>query len=103
MGVPHAVGDLLRLLASSMGVRRRFLRTPPRVGLYAFTGMVGLLMRDMALTRDKVDGLMADPLSSGEPPTGSARLSDWLAENGDSLGRRYESELRRNWRTRSSR
>ena len=50
--------ELLRLLASSMGVRRRFLHTPPLVGL-ALTGLVGLMMRDVALTRDEVDGLMA--------------------------------------------
>ena len=88
---------LLRLLASSMGVRRWFLHTPPRAAL-ALTGLVGLLMRDMALTRDEVDGLMAGLLTSGEPPTGTTRLSDWLAENADGLGRRYVSELRRNWR-----
>ena len=41
-----------------------------------------------------MDGL----LTSGEPPTGTTRLSDWLAENGDGLGRRYVSELRRNFR-----
>ena len=88
---------LLRLLASSMGVRARLVRTPPRVGL-ALTGLVGLLMRDMALTRDEVDGLMAGLLTSDEPPTGTTRLADWLAERGDGLGRRYVSELRRNWR-----
>ena len=88
---------LLRLLASTMGVRRWFLHTPPRVGL-ALTGLVGLLMRDMALTRDEVVGLMDGLLTSGEPPTGTTRLSDWLAENGDGLGRRYVSELRRNYR-----
>ena len=44
---------LLRLLASSMDVRRWFLHTPSRVGL-ALTGLVGLLMRDMALTHDEV-------------------------------------------------
>ena len=88
---------LLRLLASSMGVRRWFLHTPPRVGL-ALTGLVGLLMRDMALTRDEVVGLMAGLLTSSEPPTGTTRLVDWLAENGDGLGRRYVSELRRNYR-----
>ena len=87
---------LLRLLASSMGVRRWFLHTPPRVGL-ALTGLVGLLMRDMAFTRDEVGGLMAGLLTSAEPPTGTTRLSDWLAENGDGLGRRYVSELRRNY------
>ena len=88
---------LLRLLASSMDVRRWFPHTPPRVGL-ALTGLVGLLMRDMALTRDEVVGLMDGLLTSGEPPTGTTRLSDWLAENGDGLGRRYVSELHRNWR-----
>ena len=81
---------LLRLLASSMGIRRWFPHTPPRVGL-ALTGLVGLLMRDMALTRDEVVGLMAGLLTSGEPPTGTTRLSDWLAENGDGLSRRYVS------------
>ena len=55
---------LLRLLASSMGVRRWFPHTPPRVGL-ALTGLVGLLMRDMALTRDEVVGLMDGLLTSG--------------------------------------
>ena len=88
---------LLRLLASSVGVRARLVHTPPSVGL-ALTRLVGLLMRDMALTRDEVDGLMAGLLTSGEPPTGTTRLSDWLAENGDWLGRRYISEMRRNYR-----
>ena len=88
---------LLRLLASSMGVRSRFLRTPQSVGL-ALTGLVGLLMRDMALTRDEIVGLMAGLLTSEAAPTGTTRLSDWLAENGDGLGRRYVSELRRNYR-----
>ena len=64
----------------------------------ALTGVVGLLMRDMALTRDEVVGLMDGLLTSGEPPTGTTKLSDWLAENGDGLGRRYVSELRRNYR-----
>ena len=86
---------LLRLLASSMGVRRWFLRTPPRVAL-ALTGLVSLLIRGMALTRDEVVGLMDGLLTSVEPPTGTTRLSDWLAENGDGLGRRCVSELRRN-------
>ena len=89
--------DLLRLLASSMGVRRRFLHMHPRVDL-ALTGLVGLLMRDMALTHDEVVGLMAGLLTSEAAPTGTTRLSDWLAENGDGLGRRYVSELRRNYR-----
>ena len=88
---------LLRLLASSVGARPRLVHTPPSVGL-ALTGLVGLLMRDMALTRDEVDGLMAGLLTSEAAPTGTTRLADWLDDNADWLGRRYVSELRRNFR-----
>ena len=89
--------ELLRLLASSMGVRARLVHAPPRVGL-ALTQLAGLLKDDLALTRDEVSGLMAGLLTSRAPPTGTTKLSDWLAENGDHLGRSYVSELRRNWR-----
>ena len=87
---------LIRLLAASMGVRARLVHTPPSVGL-ALTRLVGFLMRDMALTRDEVDGLMAGLLTSAAPPTGTTRLADWLDDNADGLGRRYISEMRRNF------
>ena len=88
---------LLRLLASAMGVRAWLVHTPPSAGL-ALTRLVGLLMRDVALTRDEVVGLMAGLLTSEAAPTGTTRLSDCLAESGGGLGRRYVSELRRNYR-----
>ncbi len=65
-----------------MGVRARLVHTPPPVGL-ALTRLVGLLMRDVALTRDEVVGLMTGLLTSEAAPTGTAR---------------YVSELLRNWR-----
>ena len=89
--------ELLRLLASAMGAWVRLVHTPPAVG-FALNRLVGLLLRDMVLTRDEVDGLIDGLLTSRESPTGTTRLSDWLAENGHGLGRRYMSELRRNYR-----
>ena len=89
--------ELLRLLASAVGIRRWLVHTPPSVGL-TLTRLVGLLMRDVALTRDEVDGLMAGLLTSTALPTGTTRLGDWLADNADGLGRRYVSEIRRNFR-----
>ena len=62
------------------------------------TGLVGLLMRDVVLTGDKVDGLMAGLLTSADRPTGTTRLTDWLGDNADGLRRRYLSELWRNYR-----
>ena len=65
--------ELLRLLAEAVGARVRLVRTPPSLGL-ALTKLVGLFLRDVGLTRDEVDGLMAGLLSSGAAPTGTTRL-----------------------------
>ncbi len=92
--------ELLRLLASAMHVRARLMHVPPSVGL-ALTQTVGRLMWDVALTRDEVVGLMAGLLTSKAAPTGTTELSEWLAVNADGLGRRYVSELRRNFRLRT--
>ena len=89
--------DILKLLATSMGVRSRLVNTSPLLGL-ALTGIVGLLVRDIVLTRDEVDGLMAGLLTSESPPTGTTRFGEWLNDNANNLGRRYESELQRNFR-----
>ena len=80
-----------------MGVRSRLVNTPPLLGL-ALTSIVGLLVRDIVLTRDEVDGLMAGLLTSDSRPTGTTHFSDWLNDNANNLGRRYESELQRNFR-----
>ena len=87
---------LLRLIASSMGVPCRLVHTPPSLGLN-LTRLVGLMMRDVVLTRDEVDGLMAGLLTSDAAPTGTTALSSWLEDNSHHLGRRYASELNRHF------
>ena len=89
--------ELLRLLASAVNACVRLVHTPPSLG-FALTRLVGLLVRDVALTRDEFDGLMAGLLTSAEPPAGTTRLAGWLEENPDILRREYVSELRRNYR-----
>ena len=89
--------ELLLLMAEKMGVRNRLVPTPPTVGL-ALASIIGLLTRDVVLTRDEIDGLMAGFLTSASPPIGKTRFSDWLSENADGLGRKYQSELQRNFR-----
>ena len=89
--------ELLYLLASEVGTRVRPVHTPPSVG-FALTRLMGLLQRDVMLTRDEVEGLMDGLLTSNVAPVGLVRLSDWIHENSDSLGLQYVSELRRNFR-----
>ena len=79
--------ELLHLLAETVGARVRLLYTPPSVG-FGLTKLVDLLLRDVVLTRDKVDGLMAGLLTTGAAPTGITRLGDWLADNRGVLGQR---------------
>jgi NADH dehydrogenase len=59
---------------------------------------MGYLVRDVVLTRDEIDGLMGDLLVTEGPPTGQTRLSDWLAQNAETIGVRYASELSRHYR-----
>ena len=89
--------DLLRLLASSVGARVRLVHTPPSLG-FTLTRLVGLLLRDVVLTRDEVGGLMTGLLTSRAAPAGTARLAGWLEDNAGILGRQYVSEFGRNHR-----
>ena len=89
--------ELIELLASAMGIRARFIHMPPSVSL-ALTSIVGLLVRDVVLTRDEVDGLMDGLLTSDTPPTGTTRFAEWLDKNAHCMGRIYQSELGRNFR-----
>ena len=84
-------------MASKMRATCAFVPTPPTIGL-ALTSVIGLLMRDVVLTRDELAGLMSNLLISNAPPTGTTNFADWLIENADNLGRNYRSELQRNFR-----
>ncbi len=74
-------------LVEAVSAPVRLVHTPAAVG-FALTRLVDLLLRDVVLTCDEVDGLMAGLLTSGAAPTGATRLSDWLTGNADALGRR---------------
>lgn len=50
------------------------------------------------LTRDEIRELTASLLTSNEQPRGVIRVSDWVCENAELLGRRWSGELARNYR-----
>jgi hypothetical protein len=59
---------------------------------------LGLLTRDVVLTRGEIDGLTAGLLVSHRPALGRVAFTEWLAEHGASLGRAYAHELQRHFR-----
>ena len=50
-------------------------------------------MNDVMLTYDEVKGLMANTLSCDTPPTGKIKLSEWIVENKEKLGKKYTREV----------
>ncbi len=89
--------ELVQLLARRVGRRVWLMHLPPALTFLA-SQMAGLLVRDVVLTKDEVDGLMAGLLVSADAPTTSTRFTEWLQANGANVGRRYASELGRHYR-----
>jgi uncharacterized protein YbjT (DUF2867 family) len=89
--------ELVRLIAHTLGRRVKTLHVAPALA-WLFTRLVGLSVGDVILTRDEIRGLMGDLLVSHQQPTGTTRLSDWLRENAQTVGKTYASELRRHFR-----
>ncbi|GAB4332667.1 MAG: hypothetical protein Kow0099_04450 [Candidatus Abyssubacteria bacterium] len=94
----YTFNELVRLLARTVGSRARILYVPPWPG-YLSAKLLGLLVKDVLLTRDEIEGLTANLLVTKSPSTGETRLSEWLKENADTVGVRYASELKRHYRS----
>lgn len=88
--------EFVRLVGRAIGARARMWRSPTAAALAA-ARVAGMFLRDVVVTRDELLALESGLLVSHEPPLGTDRFEDWLADNADRLGRRYTSELARNF------
>lgn len=93
----YTFNELVRLIAGKVRSRARIIHLRPGFALF-LSRLIGRVVNDMVLTRDEVEGLMANLLVSDGHSTGKKRLSDWLDQNGNSVGRKYASELNRHFR-----
>ena len=89
--------DFVALVRQAVGSRARIVPVPVAAALMAGR-LIGLVVRDVVLTRDEVTELQARLMRSDAPATGTIRLADWLAGNADAVGRRWASELDRHFR-----
>jgi NADH dehydrogenase len=88
---------LVKVIAEAIGRRACVVRVQPAVAL-ALATVFGQIVRDVVLTRDEIEGLMAGLLVSQGAPTGHTRFSEWIRENAATVGIRYASELKRHFR-----
>ena len=89
--------ELVKLIRQAAGGRARLLRLPASA-VAAAAIVMSLVLRDVVLTREEIDGLMAGHLVSTDPTTATTRLSDWVHDHRHTLGRQYASELARHYR-----
>ncbi|MDH3496746.1 MAG: NAD(P)H-binding protein [Gemmatimonadota bacterium] len=85
---------LVEAIGRAIGRPRPILSVPPRVGYWAGRAF-GVLVRDVVITREEIEGLMAGLLHVESAPTGTTSLTEWATAHRDTLGRRYASELGR--------
>ena len=91
-----AFDELVALIRRATGARTLIVHVPaPIMGLAARA--LGLFVRDVVLTPDEIDGLMAGLLVSNNPPLGKVRFSEWLDQSRTSVGRIYTNELQRHF------
>ncbi len=89
--------ELVDQVSIAVGRRPRLSYMAPSTFILAGRA-IGLLTRDVVLTRQEVEGLMDELLVSTEPPRGKERFDDWLLTNAATLGLKYASELSRHFR-----
>ena len=88
--------ELVRLIARVIGRRTFFVHVPPAAALAAATA-IGRVVGDVVVTRDELEGLMAELVTTEGPATGTRALTEWLTKNAAVVGTRYASEVSRHY------
>ena len=88
--------ELVKAIRSAVGSRSLIVPMPGWAVLAA-ARYLGLVVGDVVLTRHEMTELTTEFLTSKEPPLGTTSLTTWIAEHGADLGRRWSSELKRNY------
>ncbi len=85
---------LVQTIGKIIGRRRPIISVHPTL-VYIAGRIISQVVNDVLITREEIEGLMSNLLCVNSPPTGKTRLTDWIEEHAESLGRQYTSELAR--------
>ena len=86
--------ELVAMIGEVIGKKRPIITIPPFLG-YWVGRFVSLLVNDVLVTREEIEGLMAGLLCVDTPPTGTTSLTAWAQKHAATLGKTYTSELAR--------
>jgi len=88
--------ELVNMIKDAIGSRSRLVHVPGST-LPTLSRIVGLVLGDVLLTRDEYRAMANALADSDAPTTGPTRISQWLVENGSTLGRNYANEIKRHF------
>jgi NADH dehydrogenase len=91
-----AFGDLVRRIAAATRARALVVDLP-RVLVLPLIAVVNRITGDVTLHGEELDALMDGLASCGGEPAGQRRFSDFLTAHAATYGRRYASEVGRNY------
>lgn len=86
--------ELVTTIKETLDLHRPIIGLPSTLA-YWFSKPLGYLVGDVIVTRYEIQGLMENRLFVEAPPLGPTKLTAWITEHKDSLGRRYTSEIAR--------
>ena len=86
--------ELVATIGEIIGKKRPIISIPPLLG-YWLGCVVSVLVDDVLVTKEEIEGLMADLLYVDAPATGTTSLTKWAQKHAATLGRQYTSELAR--------
>jgi uncharacterized protein YbjT (DUF2867 family) len=84
--------EMVLAIRAAVGSRAVIVPVPGSL-IPALSGALGLVLRDVLLTRDEYQAMAAGLAGSDAPPTGEVVFTDWIREHGPRLGMTYANEL----------
>jgi len=92
----YTFDELARMIASQIKSRAKIVHVRPKLVLF-LAKLIGYVVRDVVITREEIDGLMANLLVSKGETTAPTLFSDWINQNASKIGTGYISGLRRSY------
>lgn len=86
--------ELVETVRRSLGLKCSIISIPPDLGYWACR-VVGVVVRDVVITRQEIRGLMEGRLYVDAPALGATKLTEWITRHRDTLGNHYTSEMAR--------
>jgi nucleoside-diphosphate-sugar epimerase len=86
--------DLAGIIKQKLGLKSLIVGISPFAGYWACR-LVGQFVKDVVITREEIQGLMEERLYVDAPPQSTVKLTDWIEQHKETLGRHYTSEMAR--------